>query len=375
MSLRALYFGTFHSTYPGNALLIKGLRQNGVEVSVCHVPLGEKSRSKYHEYGSFVSKVRLAILYLGAYVKLCLGYLKAGPHDTIIYGYLGQLDAPLVYLISRLRRKPVVFNPMFSLYDTVVLDRQLFRDGSVAARILSFLDRFAFRISTIVFLDTREHIRIWTDRLGCDPERIRQLNFGADDSIFFPRETAAHEAPFRVIFYGTFMPTQGVPIIVEAAKILEREGVRFEIIGFGQDSEKVRNLADHIRPTNVTFVEWVNFEELPERIARAHVALGMFGTSDKMKRCLPNKIVQCLAMGCPVITGESPSVREYCRHGKDIFLCEPGDPVKLAEAIRTLRDDPELRATIAEGALELYRDQFTPLAVGAKARGFMEEII
>lgn len=375
--MKICYFGTYHSSYPGNSLLIKGLRLNNVEVIECHVPLGELSRSKFDEYQSLYSKVNLVLKYLLSYIELILKYRKIGKYDAMIVGYLGQFDVFLARLIKLFSKRPIIFNPMFSLYDTIILDRQIYKETSFPARLLFYLDKYSFILSDITFLDSREHIKIWTDVLHCPSEKVRQLNFGADDGIFYPNSDPNRhkEKLFRVLFYGTFMPSQGIPVIIRAAKILENKKVIFKIIGYGQVSNEVEELAEKLKIKNIEFIKWVEFDKLPDHIEQAEVCLGMFGTTPKTKRCFANKVVQALAMGKPVITGDTPASREFLSHKENVLFCETGNPDSLAEAILLLRDNQDLTERIGNNGYKVFCESFSPIQIGSKAKIYLERTI
>src|SRR5204862_3717791 len=109
------------------------------------------------------------------------------------------------------------------------------------------------------------------------------------------------------------------------------------IVGSGQ----LQNLlADP--PANVEHVPWVEYERLPGELNRAGCALGIFGTSGKAARVIPNKVFQALACGTPLVTADTPAARELLTDGESALLVPPGDPKALAETLRRVVRDPEL---------------------------------
>jgi glycosyltransferase involved in cell wall biosynthesis len=63
--------------------------------------------------------------------------------------------------------------------------------------------------------------------------------------------------------------------------------------------------------------------------------------------------LEAMACGCPVITTRSASLPEVC--GKACLYVEPRDVEGISSAIRTLLDNPELRASLAERGLSQAR--------------------
>ena len=111
------------------------------------------------------------------------------------------------------------------------------------------------------------------------------------------------------------------------------------MIGSGQ-----LNGAMEDRPPNVEWIEWIEYDDLPREYWGAGCALGIFGTSDKAQRVIPNKAYHALACGAPLITADTPAARELLRDGENALLVPPGDPAALAEAMRRLAADPGARS-------------------------------
>src|SRR5207244_7742957 len=114
---------------------------------------------------------------------------------------------------------------------------------------------------------------------------------------------------------------------------------QFRIVGSGQlDGELERS------PGNVSRVRWVEYEHLGRELHDAGCALGIFGTSAKAQRVIPNKAYQALACAVPLVTGDTPAAREILTHGHDAQLVPPGDAAALAEAVPSLAASPATAA-------------------------------
>lgn len=84
------------------------------------------------------------------------------------------------------------------------------------------------------------------------------------------------------------------------------------------------------------------------------MCLGIFGTTAKVDRVVPNKIFECLAMGRPAITADATAARSAL-HG-EIALVPAGDPEALASVRELLRDDGLLTQLAAAGHAGFKRD-------------------
>ena len=114
---------------------------------------------------------------------------------------------------------------------------------------------------------------------------------------------------------------------------------------------------------------------MPQELQRAGCALGVFGTSEKAGRVIPNKVFQALACGVPVITADTPAARELLVEDESAQLVPPGDAPALAAAIRRFAEDPAHARRIAEGGLRAYRAQASERALGERWRALIEGML
>jgi glycosyltransferase involved in cell wall biosynthesis len=283
--------------------------------------------------------------------------------DALLVGYPGHLDVPVARRLAGGR--PVVFDPLVSLHDTLVEDRRRFAPASLAARALRRLDRSALRGAELVVADTEAHAERLAWLGGLPRERIAVCLVGAEERLFRPRWR--RPAEFRALFVGKLIPLHGVETILAAARLAP--DVPFRIVGSGQLDGLLRE-----PPPNVEHVAWVPYERLPAEIERAGCALGIFGTSGKAARVIPNKAFQALACGAPLVTGDTPAARELLVDGESALLVPPGDPRALADAVRRLRDDAALAERVACGGLDAYREHASEAVLGRRWRELFERV-
>jgi glycosyltransferase involved in cell wall biosynthesis len=354
--MRVLYFGTYERDYPRNAQVISALRRAGMEVLERHVGVWENNRQNWS--AGPVAAARLAL------AELRLLRRPREEFDAVLVGYPGHFDLPAARRTARGR--PVVFNPLVSLSDTLVADRGRFRDGSLPARTLARIDRRALRSADLVVADTQANAEHLAELAGLPPERIEVCFVGAEERLFKPGW--APEQPFTALFVGKLIPLHGLETILAAAVAVP--DLHFRIVGSGQLESLVQQ-----RPENVQWIPWIEYERLPAELHRAGCALGIFGASDKAMRVIPNKAFQALACGTPLVTADTLAARELLVHDESALLVPAGEPEALAAALRTLRDDPELAQRLGRGGLAAYEAQASEQVLGARWRGFFERAL
>jgi glycosyltransferase involved in cell wall biosynthesis len=354
--MRVLYFGTYERDYPRNAQVISALRGAGVEVIERHAGVWEGSRQNWSAGPAVAARLALA--------EIRLLRRPREDFDAVLVGYPGHFDLPAARRAARGR--PVVFNPLVSLSDTLVTDRRRFRAGSLPARALVKIDRHALRTADLVVADTQANAEHLAELAGLAPERIEVCFVGAEERLFKPGWTP--EEPFTALFVGKLIPLHGLETILAAARATP--DLRFRIVGSGQLEGLVRELSE-----NVDWVPWVEYTRLPAELSRAGCALGIFGTSDKAQRVIPNKAFQALACGTPLVTADTPAARELLVHDESALLVPPGDPEALAGALRALQADPELARRLGAGGRAAYEAEASEQVLGARWRTLLERAV
>ena len=283
--------------------------------------------------------------------------------DALIVGYPGHLD--LTAARRAARGKPIVFNPLVSLEDTLVDDRGRFRPGSLPARALSAVDRHALRSADLVVADTEANADDLARRARLAHRKVAVCFVGAEERVFRPGWE--RREPFTALFVGKLIPLHGLDTVLEAARLAPE--IPFRVVGSGQLEASLA-----ARPPNVEWSPWVEYERLPAELHAAGCALGIFGTSAKASRVIPNKAFQALACGTPLVTADTPGARELLADGVTALLVPPGEPEALAAAVRRLAGDAALAERIGSRGLAVYRERASEDVLGARWRGLLEAL-
>ena len=170
-----------------------------------------------------------------------------------------------------------------------------------------------------------------------------------------------------MLFVGKLIPLHGLETILAAAALCPE--IEFDVVGSGQLDDVLAT-----RPENVRWEPWVDYRKLPDLYRSAGCALGIFGTSEKAARVIPNKAFQALATETPLITADTPASRELLEHDRDALLVPPGDPSALAAAVRRLAADDSLRHTIAAHGRATYLAHASEEILGVRWRALLERL-
>jgi glycosyltransferase involved in cell wall biosynthesis len=344
--MRVLVFGTYDTTtHPRVATIAAGLRAHGFDVSECNAPLGVDTAARVDTLARPSRLPAFLLTVLRRWWTLARLARSLPKPDLVLVGYLGHFDVHLARLLFP--RVPIVLDHLVGASATAA-DRRL--GGGLKSGLLRMIDVAALRAATTVVVDTEEHLSALPD-----PARAVVVPVGAPGEWFAAARTEpAADGPLRVVFYGLYTPLQGCPVLGAALALLAGAPVEVTMIGTGQD--EVETKAAAAANTGVRWLTWVPAGELPDLVASHDVCLGIFGTSEKALRVVPNKVFQGAAAGAAIVTSNTAPQRRTL--GDAAVLVPPGDPVALAEALRGLAADRAELSRLRTAARQLAKVRF-----------------
>jgi glycosyltransferase involved in cell wall biosynthesis len=289
--------------------------------------------------------------------------------DIIFVGFFGQFLVPIVRLFTK---KKIVFDTFLSAYQTLAFDRKVISPNGIAAAIIKFVEKLSCQIADVCLLDTEEHIGYFVKEYHLDRSKFHRSFLGAESPEALTAWAQRTNEPI-VHFHGEFQALHGVKFIIEAAKRLPE--IKFRMIGSGRELEACIAYCKTLKAENVEFIPMVPFETVKSYIKEATICLGIFGETEKAQLVIPIKVYEALAMGKPVITSNTPAMRELLTHREDVFLCNPADSDDLARAIGTLLTDMDLRNKIATNGHRTFSERCSPKIIGQNIANLCEEIL
>lgn len=292
-------------------------------------------------------------------------------YDLVFAGFLGH---PLVPFLRRRFAGPILFDAFISLYDTLCFDRKRFTPGSLPGKAAFWLDATSTHMASLTLLDTQAHAAYFEEQFQIPPGKLASVFVGCEERIFSPR--LAESSGLTALYYGSFLPLQGIDILIQAATLLaDVSGLNFRIIGQGMEFNRVKMLADRLRPGNISFLPPVPLSRLPDEIARADICIcGHFSQIPKAARVIAGKTFQCIAMGKPVVVGNNPANRELLTPDVDALFCEMGNPQSLADAIRRLAANPKLRGEIGRRARQTYQERASQAVINRQVKHLVADL-
>jgi glycosyltransferase involved in cell wall biosynthesis len=170
----------------------------------------------------------------------------------------------------------------------------------------------------------------------------------AVDPALFRRYSNLREP--NCVFLGALRPWHGVDAVAEGWRLLGREAPDLLVVGDGPGRTALEAVGAKV-------IGAVPHREVPALLASASIGLAPYA-ADAPGYFSPLKLFEYLAAGLAVVAGAIEGVREVVGH-EHVVLASPGDPVALAEAVRTLAADEPMRARLGSAGRELVAAHHT----------------
>lgn len=371
---RVLVFGSWDrgDGYPRATALLDGLRQMGAEVTECYaeVPYAGPEKRRLLKspwlwpsyWWSMLKTRKQAMRQLEQAIAL------QAP-DLVLVPYPGHFA---VHWAKKVWSGPIVLDLFLSAYDTAVVDRKVFRPGSMMASALRHLDRRAAQAAHGVLLDTAQNADYAAALTGLPRTRFHVVPVSdpgePSTSLSYRRPVAGKD--LEILFFGTGVPLHGLSYLLDALDCCER--VRLTLVGGSQED---RQRAAAMPSSKVRVMDsFVPTDELRDLITRSHLVAGVFGRSEKAMRVIPFKVMMALALGRPVITGHTPAIASLLTDGVECITVPVGDGPALGSALQSLADDPSHLALLASAAREAYEREFSLQRVGQLTLSVCHEV-
>ena len=346
------YFGNYQKDYPRNQTLISGLRQNNCQVLECQTREWgiKKYWSLYRQHRQIKNK-----------------------YDFLIVAFQGH---SLVWFAKLISSKPIIFDAFVSLYLANVEDRQLYSPQSIKAKYYAWLDRISCQLADKVLLDTQTQINYFIKKYRIKKDKFERIFVGANNDTYYPdSRPQTSDSKFIVHWHGYIVPFYAVDIIIKAAHLLQKHAdIQFRLVTrFNNKYKIIKDIAAGLKLTNLKFYSETPHQELAKLINRAHICLGIFGNNKKAELVIPNKVIEALACKKAVITADTAAMHELFKDKENILLCQPNNPADLVTKILSLKNDINLRNSLADRGYQLYLNQLTPKILGKQLKDLLKK--
>lgn len=192
----------------------------------------------------------------------------------------------------------------------------------------------------------------------------------SDAEKFWDLQGVREDGNFRCTYIGSLTDSLDFQRIFEAAR---DTGVDFVIAGAGASEEKFRTQSNDLQ--NVTFAGWVSAAQATVLAKRSTLLLAPYIELDDFKISLPNKFIDSLMHGRPMITSLSGFPKEFIEMNKIGKHYSNDEEGSLSALIKNLSVNSSEIKQMGINAQKLFQESFAGEIVYSKLADDLEEII
>lgn len=165
--------------------------------------------------------------------------------------------------------------------------------------------------------------------------------------------------PIRVMFTGRMVREKGVIILADAAEKLKNdyEGkVVFLLCGKLSDNPKAINKEDMESLCDGEYIQWLGHrDDVKELLGLCHIV----AFPSYYREGVPKSLIEATAIGRPIITCNSIGCKDTVEDGVNGYLIPPKDSASLAEKLKLLFDNPDMRKKMGENSRKIAERDFS----------------
>jgi len=156
-----------------------------------------------------------------------------------------------------------------------------------------------------------------------------------------------------IVHTGRLTQKNGLEQIIRALPFLP-EQFKFLVVGGGADLEKLKDLAQELRVgERVIFAG-----EFPHPQMVKYLKISDVFVRPSLSEGLGNSFLEAMALGVPVIGTRVGGIPDFLRNEETGLFCEIGDPQDLAQKIKKLFSDDDLRQRIVDNGKKLIAEKY-----------------
>jgi glycosyltransferase involved in cell wall biosynthesis len=391
--LRVLACGVALKQYPRDDTLWEGLTRVGFAklidlrrvqdyLDVYQKSINKKDASRTKNRSRFRRIARQIYLRHFTYILSILQTARKEKVDVIFIFPRNHYLAIYLWLLKPFCRVRVYFDLWNSGYSIAVSNSF----GKIWTYLIGFQELLSIKLVNHLFTFTKEYTdyfqrtyKFASSKCSVVPLGVQSEWFEKPLNVEDYSSDKSYLGTKRVLYWGTFLIQHGLDVVINAAEELKDEKVKFIFCGGGKKEAWIREEVRKRKLNNVVFKGFIpTTKELIHLVDSADVCLGFFRDTHDSSLMTPNKVLQGMARGKPVITLWSKQ-QEDMYQTKDnpfppLILINP-DSKSLAKAIMVVVEDPEKAGKIGDAARSTVKRLHGVEAVtSALRKGFEKSI-
>lgn len=248
-------------------------------------------------------------------------------HDLIIATSPQFFTTWSAWVISKIRRKPWVFE-VRDLYPESIKTVGAIKN-EIIINILEKIEIGLYKNANKVIVVTDAFKKNLISR-GIKESHVDVITNGSNLELFYPRKKNEKllehfnlEGKFIVGYIGTHGMAHGLDFILNSIEKVKDKNMHFLFIGDGSEKVELLKLAKKINLKNITFLDPISKELVPEYLSIVDVSLVPLLKAENYKQVIPSKIFESSAMHKPILLGVEGQAKKIIDQHKAGLTYEP----------------------------------------------------
>ncbi|MBI34201.1 MAG: glycosyltransferase WbuB [Flavobacteriales bacterium] len=261
--------------------------------------------------------------------------------------------------LSVLKRKPWIFE-LRDLWPESIKAVGAISGDSKVFKLLEKIELRLYKRSSRIISVTHSFKKNLISR-GIDENKIRVVRNGANLERFSIRkrhlgweERLGVKDKFVVGYVGTHGMAHKLEFIINSWP-RDQEDLHLILMGDGAEKEKLKVRAKELKITNITFLDSMPKDEVPNLLSLMDVSLVPLKKSDLFKTVIPSKIFENAAMQTPILLGVEGESADIIKEFGAGLCFEPENKTSFIENLTVLKDNLEVYSNCQLGCLNLAR--------------------
>ncbi|MGJ0357233.1 N,N'-diacetylbacillosaminyl-diphospho-undecaprenol alpha-1,3-N-acetylgalactosaminyltransferase [Aliarcobacter cryaerophilus] len=263
---------------------------------------------------------------------------------------------PNIYgsIAGHLSKIPLIVNAVTGLGSFYIEEN---KKAKVVKKIMNSLYKEANKKANYCIFQNNDDMNYFIkNKLVAKNKAILIKSSGIDTKIFKPikekkLENNDEKKSIKVLMIARAIWHKGIKEYYEAAKVLENENIRFIFIGDTDDGNISCASKDFLKKGNV---DWLGHRyDIKEQIADCDIFV-----LPSYREGVPRTLLEASSMGKPIVTTNTVGCKEVVDDGINGFLVPIKDSKSLAERIKNLANNYELRENMGKASREKALNEF-----------------
>ena len=373
----------FYPEYISSAQLpydtVRALRKDGFAVDVLcgypheyldgeDIPVKEEidgvriHRLKYIQTGraGFLGRI---INYFSFTFMVLLNLLKTAKYRAVVV-YSNPPILPWIASWAKILFGCKLMFVSYDLYPEVATVTNTLREGNIICRLMNHINKCVYRRADSVVALSSEMKEFILKNREITSEKVTVIPNWYEDRGEFSRDLSDNvfqdiaKDKFVVSYFGNMGTMQDMDTILGAIRELKEDDIFFLFAGHGNKMEKLKQIVSEEGISNVVIHDFLHGKNFRDALAVSDCALVSL-EKGATGLCVPSKTYSYMMQGIPLlaIMDESDIVRDI-EEGAGLWV-RNGESMKMAEAIRQLKDDPERQRNMRQTCRRIYLEKYT----------------